>query len=146
MNYEALDEALEYIEAVNEAKNWSPEEKKRLDVVCDFLEKMWEKHKSMMEGYESNFRIKSSFCQPTTPEKIRKKVYNSPRGYKTFGIGAYGTQTYAQEMAKYAQTLPLLKKYEYRVTIIANTTTYTVYGFGGGTTTYSLRFQMKKQV
>lgn len=147
MNYEALDAAIEYLnEGLFPKKQWSPNAEKRLEEVCKFIEKMYEKHRSMLEGYTSETMINLSFGQPHDPEKIRKKVFNSFNGYKFFVIGGYSSKSYANELAKYAHSLPLIKKYPYRITIVANTTSYTFNGIGGGTTTYTLKFMLRNDV
>lgn len=85
MNYEALDEALEYIEyeSVDEAveyENLSSEDKKHVDDTVEFLEKMGDAVIKFNQSKKDDKKLgRVKFYFPKNKETLRKKILNRYR-------------------------------------------------------------------
>ena len=124
MNYEALDEALEYIEAVDEGvsfKSLTSEDKKFVNDMTDFIYKLEEELEELNKGHA----VKISIPWPKKDkDKIKKKILGRFNWYRnhSFDIGktplAY--RALIREFAKSKTIVAFCNKYGYRSIITKN--------------------------
>ena len=144
MNYEALDEALEYIEEGLFGSNESDADmKKRLEGVCKFIEEMWPVYYPICKNsgvLNPDWAVKVSYGQPTEADKIAKKVNGSINKYRSFEMCNLTRVNDLNALAYSGKGKQLIdnfcNQYNYNCSIVTIS--------GNGSTSYKLAFKLKK--